>query len=156
VGGAELSVGQEVALSKRLKLRIDATYTLTMSQFLSTFSSPNPLFGDVEAGDSLPYVPEHQGAVTSAVSWGRLDLGLIVGLTSAMRDVPGQGPLDPLAQTDGRGIVDAVASWRLFDNVTLSVRGDNLLNDQALTSLRPFGARPSKPLTFAAGLKVEL
>ena len=39
-------------------------YTLTLSSFRSSFSSSNPFFGDVEEGDELAYVPNHQGALT--------------------------------------------------------------------------------------------
>ena len=42
------------------RLSVQASYTLTLSSFLSAFQSANPQFGAVEVGDQLPYVPVHQ------------------------------------------------------------------------------------------------
>ena len=44
------------------------SYTLTLSRFRESFESDNPLFGSVEVGDHLPYLPTHQGAAGLSVT----------------------------------------------------------------------------------------
>ena len=157
VGGVELAA-RHVAPVRWLpesSVRTDASYTFTHASFLTSFDSPHPLFGRVEAGDEMAYVPAHQAAVAAALVLGDVDLGASVGLIAAMRDVPGQGAPAPLERTDHQAVVDLTASWRLFDGVRAGFRVDNALDQRAIVSRRPFGARPGKPRTFMASLEFD-
>lgn len=143
--GVESAARHEVRFDDERRLRFDASYTFTHAQFLSSFTSPHPLFGDVAAGDEMAYIPAHQLAFTGAVVVDGVDVGLSAGLISAMRDVPGQGPTQAHERTDVQAVVDVVAGVDVVDNVRLTLRVDNVFDQRAIVSRRPFGARPGKP-----------
>lgn len=58
-GGYTLEAG-------RFEVPLQLAYTYTRSSLRSAFSSADPQLGMVEAGDSLPYIPEHEGSSASA------------------------------------------------------------------------------------------
>jgi Fe(3+) dicitrate transport protein len=167
-GGAAAVAGVELAarhtqplrlLRDDDALRIDAAFTWTQARFLTDFQSSHPLMGRVRAGDEMTYVPALQGALSAGARVGAVDAGLSVGLVSAMRDVPGQQPwseatatqwTDPQAIIDAVTTIDIVAGWRV------SLRLDNVLDQRALVSRRPFGARPGKPRSVLVALEADL
>jgi Fe(3+) dicitrate transport protein len=155
IGGAESLVRHEVALPWRTsRLRTEASYTFTHTQFLTTFQSDHPLFGSVQAGDEMAYVPAHQAAVTSAVVFDALDVGVSVGLISRMRDVPGQGDAPDAELTDAQAVVDLAFGYQLFEGARLNLRVDNALDQRAIVSRRPFGARPGKPRSVLLSFEI--
>ncbi len=157
-GGAALVYGLEAMARQSahvfgVTLNADLVYTLTLSRFLSSFVSSSPLFGSVEEGDELPYVPLHQGSLLLGAQWRGLDVALVGTVVGAMRDVPGQGALEVGEGTDPALLLDASASYRLFSAGQLYLRADNLLGSEHVAARRPFGARPGKPRSFFVGYK---
>ena len=157
IAGAELLARHELPLRflPEASVRTEATYTFTHASFLTTFDSPFPLFGRVQAGDEMAYVPAHQAAFTGAVIVRDLDVGASLGMISAMRDVPGQVEPLPTERTDPQAVFDLSASYRLVDGVRVGFRVDNVFDQRAIVSRRPFGARPGKPRTFMASLELD-
>lgn len=163
-GGEALISGAEVVLREQLPLRllrdtdaltIDASFTGTNATFLTSFDSPYPLFGNVSAGDELAYIPALQAAVTAAAQVGPVDAGVSVGLISAMRDVPGQGPLEPRTSTDAQAVIDVSVGVELLPGWVLTTRIDNVLDQRAIVSRRPFGARAGKPRSILLSLEAR-
>lgn len=54
IAGAEVFAESEAKLGQGLTLPFRASYTYTYTEFLSTFSSADPQFGNVRRGDELP------------------------------------------------------------------------------------------------------
>ena len=75
----------------RLRFPVGASYTFTKSEFQNTFSSQNPQWDDVEKGDALPYVPEHQGHLTLGIESRRVGGALGATYIARMREVAGAG-----------------------------------------------------------------
>ncbi|MDP2345344.1 MAG: TonB-dependent receptor [Deltaproteobacteria bacterium] len=160
IGGAEFLVRHELPLRLgaawgESRLKLEATYTFTRAVFLTTFDSSHPLFSKVNAGDEMAYVPAHQAAFTGALVLDDLDVGASIGLVSAMRDVPGQGETLAHERTDTQAVVDVATSYQLLPGVRIALRADNLLDQQAIVSRRPFGARPGKPRSFMVSLELD-
>lgn len=128
-------------------------YTFTASRFRESFISDDPQFGEVEEGDALPYVPEHQGSVQAGVAWSGISANLSFGFVSAMREQAGHDG-DGSPMTDTQYLLDALVSYRFLDHFEVYGRGDNLLNVDPIGSRRPFGARPVRPLMGQFGVKV--
>ena len=130
-----------------------AAYTFTRAEFQSTFSSEDPMFGDVVAGDEMPYVPRHQLNASLGVEsrYG----GGAVGATyvSAMREEAGREPLANTLATDEQLVVDVSASWQVLKPLRLYAHVRNLLDDHSIVSHRPFGARPNAPRWIQVGVK---
>jgi Fe(3+) dicitrate transport protein len=157
-GGAARIVGLEalastaVSLPGGLEFIPQVTYTLTRATFQSAFISANPSWGNVAAGDSLPYVPTHQGAIRLRFDWQSVRLSLGAEASGAFGEEAqssGMSPLVPL-----RVLVDATASFRLGP-VTFYAQGTNLLNAETLVARRPFGARPLAPLAVQTGVRLD-
>jgi Fe(3+) dicitrate transport protein len=138
-----------------LKLPVTATYTLTQSEFLTSFSSEDPIFGDVSSGDELPYVPRHQVYASAGIEHDRA--GGVVGMTyvSRMREQAGQGPLAETLATDEQFLLDVGARYRPLKWLTVYANVRNLLDAHYIVSRRPFGARPNAPRWIQVGVKAS-
>ncbi len=156
VYGLEAGASHEQPLGGSFVLRFAAAYTLTQSEFRSTFTSANPQFGDVQEGDRLPYVPVHQGSFSTGMGHERFTFDVVVNAVSEMRDVAGQGEIAANERIAGYYVIDAVASVLLIPRLTFYVKGDNVTNNTYAVSRRPFGLRPGTPLQLYAGLRFEL
>jgi Fe(3+) dicitrate transport protein len=153
--GAEIYGETELPLGGGFHLPSRVSYTYTYSEFLSTFSSADPQFGNVRRGDELPYVPPNQ--LSGAVGLEKAPWGLNVAGTfvDSMRERAGQGTPRPGDLTDAYFLLDASAKYKLCPQLELYVSGRNLLDDRYIASRRPFGARPGAPLWVLAGIRGE-
>ncbi|MCA9582253.1 MAG: TonB-dependent receptor, partial [Myxococcales bacterium] len=157
-GGAVHVYGLEALLGHTFEVRdvsfpARLTYTLTQSSFRSSFSSADPQWGDVDKGDSLPYVPEHQGSLSLGISRPMWNVVVSTTYVGEMWEMAGQGDPAPGEATDDYFMVDVVANHTVFDRGQVYLRIDNLLSADPIVSRRPFGARPSKPLLAQVGFK---
>jgi Fe(3+) dicitrate transport protein len=73
-------------------LPVSAVYTWTDGEFQTSFSSSFDEWGDVEEGDSLPLVPEHQLTLNAGLEAGRWRtfLTMITSTRLAPRPAPGR------------------------------------------------------------------
>jgi Fe(3+) dicitrate transport protein len=160
-GGAATVLGLEVAASHRFQLgRVHLparlAYTFTRATFGTSFSSDLPQFGDVRAGDELPYVPPHQLSAEVGVGMDRWDLTLLGTYIAAMREVAGQGKPEPGDETDPVFYLDAMFRGQITCQLQAYVRAENVLLQETIASRRPFGARPGKPFIAQIGLQFDL
>ncbi len=157
-GGAARIVGLEALASVVIPLPADielvpqVTYTLTSARFLSDFTSSNPIWGVVRAGDLIPYVPMHQGSARLIFNRDALSLSVGAEFSGGVVEEAGDGLSQPTVP--GRVLLDATASYRvgLFQ---FYAQGMNLTNQQVVVARRPFGARPLAPLAVQAGVRVQ-
>jgi Fe(3+) dicitrate transport protein len=155
VYGLEAQVAAEIPLHRRrkLKLPVAAAYTLTRSAFQSTFSSDFAGWGDVEAGDELPYLPRHLLSLSAAFEAPRWDVGATARYRSGARDVAGQGEIAEAESVDALFTLDLAAHVRLHGFAELYATCSNVLDEQVIVSRRPYGARPNAPRMFVLGYK---
>jgi Fe(3+) dicitrate transport protein len=159
VYGVEAQATAEVALPRRLRMPLKASYTLNRSRFQSDLMSTNPQWGEVLAGDELPYMPVHQLSVHAGVggagaaagsSW---EVAVAGRYSSAMRDTAGQGLAAPGERTDATVVLDVAANYDLGGWGKAYVTVDNVLDEAHIVSRRPYGARPGKPRLVTVGYK---
>ncbi len=153
VWGLEAAVGLKRAAPFGLSFELDAAYTLTRSEFRSSFRSEAPQFGDVRAGDELPYVPMHQAAASAHLARNGHSLSLSASYVSAMREVAGQGEMLPYERTDPHLVLDAAAHVELSERTELYLTVTNVLDARYVAARRPFGARPGAPRELQVGLE---
>lgn len=152
--------GVEALAEKRLRLGpvtlpLSATYTFTRTRLLETFQSADPVFGSVQTGDELPYVPAHSLNVAAGIDVWRVGAHAQLTFIDRMREQAGQGALVDSMTTDVQVMFDAHLSFRLTDWAQIYVDGKNLFDSHAIVGRRPFGARPNAPRTFLGGLKLN-
>ncbi len=157
-GGRARVLGLEALGSRRQKvsgsvtLVGEAAYTLTQAIFLSSFTSADPVWGSVVAGDSIPYVPTHQLSLRLRAERGPFELGVGAVYYGELREIAGSGPVPDELRVPARWLLDATASWT-FGDAKIYATATNLANRHDLVSRRPFGARPEAPLMVQMGFK---
>jgi Fe(3+) dicitrate transport protein len=138
-----------------LRVPLSASYTLTRTEFLETFTSSDPIFGEVEAGDELPYVPRHEGRASVGIEVDRVG-GYVAGnYVSRMREESGSGPLDLTLATDAQLTFDVGLHYQVLRPLRLYAQARNITNEHDLASRRPYGARPNPPRWIQVGAQLE-
>jgi Fe(3+) dicitrate transport protein len=133
------------------------TYTYTRGRFVDSFNSGFAQWGEVAAGDALPYVPEHQMnlRVTLSDSNQRYGAGVSYTWVGPMLDTAGLLGDTPELEISAQHLVDVNAYAYVYRDLKLYVTVDNAFNQAYLASRRPFGARPSKPFMTQVGLSYQ-
>ncbi len=141
----------------RWSVPVGITYTYTRGRFLSSFSTTFPDWApEVEAGDALPYLPEHQLNVSSGIVARRWSSYLDLTYVDAMRSSPGQGAIPASESTDQSFVVDASLGYNLRENLALRLQVRNLLDAIYVVARRPAGARPGMPRAILIGIDWDL
>jgi Fe(3+) dicitrate transport protein len=158
VYGLEALASWTADLPLDVALDLDASYTLTLSEFQNDITSGNPQFEDVREGDSLPYVPEHQASATVGLSAPlgdfRGSLRASYTFVDRMRDrasqgdvgdsLPGKAALTEADFTDVQHVVDVAFQLDLTPTTRFYLKIDNLFDQAFIAAYRPFGARPGR------------
>jgi Fe(3+) dicitrate transport protein len=164
-GGAVIVQGLEVGAdyqftsiaNSSLDLSISLNYTWTTeAEFRSAFDSNFDPWGDVQIGDQLPYIPEHQLKATAGLRSHKWALNLAASYTGNMRSVAGQGEFVPTETIDSHLVWDMLASWQIRPSFRTYFKVDNLLNDTYIAARRPAGVRPGLERTAYLGVAFAL
>lgn len=136
-----------------IRIPVSAAYTWTETEIKSTFA--DSFFGDVSAGDSLPYVPTHQFTLTVGLEGDNWGLDALLNAVSEARNIAGQESVAADERIDARTIVDLSAYYQLSETVRLRVKAENLFDETYIAARRPYGLRPGKPRELFAGVSVD-
>ena len=145
IAGLELLTEYSAWLGRGLQAPLRASYTLTSARFTDQFDSAFPLFGEVEDGDNLPYVPTHQASLSAGIGTWRWNAAAYVTYVGQMRERAGSGGGEDVLFTDAFATLDLAGSVYLVDTLKLYARIDNVTGSQALASRRPYGRGRSSP-----------
>jgi len=145
VEGFELSAGRTFATdSAAFPVRL--TYTYTDSTFENDFESG--LWGQVNKGDAMPYVPENQVALSFGAEFSSLVFD------TQMRYVSdSHANLSPtgLNAIDSRVVWDLAAKYLIDDNQKVYLTVDNLFDKTYIANRANGGIQPGKPRTLQLG-----
>jgi Fe(3+) dicitrate transport protein len=154
VYGLEAALSHSLMLPFSIKLSGALSYTLTRSAFVDDLDD-NPRFGDVVAGDELPYVPVQQANARIGLDKDEWKIGLAAHYVGEMRDVAGAGETPEDEKIASHYVLDALASYRLAKHYRLYLKVDNIGSMAYAVSRRPYGLRPGRPLEVFGGFKLE-
>ena len=157
VHGLELVAAWDAAagLSTGFALPLSLVYTWTQGEFETSFDSDFGEWGNVEKGDELPMVPEHQLTVNAGIEADRWRAYLAVNYVDEARSVAGSGPIPAGQRIDRRTLLDLRGELDLNDHTSLFASVQNLTGEAYNVAFRPAGARPGAPRTVLAGFRVE-
>ncbi len=150
--GIELNASYEKNLGD-YSLPVNLNYTLTQSEFQSSFLSGFSQWGTVSKGDELPYTPEHTLRLDVGISAYSWDTQLSLKHRSEMREVAGQGAPAAAYRIKALTTLDWMGNYYLGDQLSLQLKVANLTDAAEIVSRRPYGARPNKPRSIVASAK---
>lgn len=154
VKGIELLLNYDLLkTSTTFALPISFGYTYTDTEFLNSFGSDDSLWGEVTAGDEMPYIAKHQFNTSISLEHSKFELNLNGRLNGSFRTLAGTENI-----TDDNGVTSNFIidfSGKYHFNKNLSVTGNiiNLLDETYAVSRVPAGIRPGHPFGAYAGLE---
>ncbi len=155
--GIEFTAKHNLQLDNGLEVPLSLVYTYTSSEFKTSFKSDFPMWGEIQSGDELPYLPENQLTVSAGLLGDSWEVNFVTRYIGEMKEVSGQTPEGekdlPLVDvtTQAYIVIDASASYDFDDYGRVYLKIDNILDEQEIVSRRPYGARPSKPQQLQIG-----
>lgn len=156
VAGLELSISSSPAFGGvEMPLSLRYTWT-TKAEFKTGFESSFGPWGDVQAGDEMPYIPEHQLRAMLGLAADKWHVNVAANFTSKVRTKAGQGTFDPQDTIDSHAVWDLVASWNFDSHLSTYIKVDNLLDETYIAARRPSGVRPGLPRTAYFGITYRL
>lgn len=140
----------------QFNLPVTLSYTFTDTEFLTSFSSTAGLWGEVIAGDELPYIAKHQLNGSVSLEHKKFDVSLSARYQDALRTLAGSGPIPQNERVDAIFIVDLSAKYHLSKNISFTANIINLLNETYLAARVPIGLRPGHPIGAYGGLQIRI
>jgi Fe(3+) dicitrate transport protein len=157
--GAEFSIGSDAAKFVNIdtfQIPLAFNYTFTQAEFQNSFTSTFAEWGNVKAGDELPYIPEHQFFVSAGVVFPKWEAHIGGKYVDEMRTQAGSGSIPAGQGTDANFVVDLAGEYEVYNNTRMFLNINNVFDEEYIAARRPAGARPGMPLTFFGGLKIAL
>lgn len=148
IPGIELSLSANLGSAGQWQFPLMLTWTWMDAKFQSSFDSE--FFGDVEAGDPVPYVPENQGLLTLGVEGNNFATWLSFNFVGSACTSPGCGPFE---QTGSATVLDLAANYVMSDRWSFYANIENLTDELFIAAREPYGARSNKPRAYNAGVR---
>ncbi|MCH8231753.1 MAG: TonB-dependent receptor [Bacteroidetes bacterium] len=162
-GGEANSSGIEFGMQYRylpypnsiISFPFSMSYTYTQAVFLNDFESENDAWGNVKAGDNLPYISPNQLVINAGMEHPKYNINLSSRYASPMRTVAGQGKMERFESTDTSFILDLSVQYNLSWRIGFFGSVHNLTNHTFIVARRPAGVRPAMPRNFTVGIKAN-
>lgn len=156
IKGVELTAGYDAGHLLELPVSVPLTlnYTFTDAAFQTSFDSNFEPWGNVTAGDELPYLSENQLTLSAGFETDLWRITLAMNYVDAARAVAGQGAIPISEEIESRTLFDLSGEVSLTEWASLFASVENLTDEVYLVSFAPSGARPGKPRTAFGGLKI--
>jgi Fe(3+) dicitrate transport protein len=126
------------------------SYTWMDAEFKTSFDSE--FFGEVQAGDPVPYIPEQQLLLTAGVERGDFRGNLSINLVD---DVCTQASCGAFERTESATLADLALHYRISKSWEVYAIAENLLDEIYIAARQPYGARPGKARSYSMGLRLD-
>ncbi|NQY64372.1 MAG: TonB-dependent receptor [Alteromonadaceae bacterium] len=155
VYGLEFSTSHTFNLNSSFDLPVSIVYTHTASEFKNSFESDFPMWGNIESGDELPYLPKNQLTLNVGLIADVWDLNLIARYVDTLAEASGTNVILEGMSTNAYTVVDLSFHYDIGASGRLYIKADNVFDKQEIASRRPYGARPGKPQQFFVGYQTN-
>lgn len=150
VKGLELQFATQWAAFGSLVVPFSVNYTFIDGEF-DTDIADTDFFGDVSAGDPIPYIPEHQLQLSIGLEQQRWSSYMNV---SYVDEVCVRASCGQFEKTDASVTIDFSTHYQLNEQLGLFARIENIADSDDILGRQPYGARPNKGRTAAMGIKL--
>lgn len=130
-------------------------YTYSTAEFKQSFESELDAWGDVEAGDKLPYLPEHTLQFEVGLELANWQATLAIKHTSDMRIEAGTEAVTEQNGIPSRTLADLSASYQIDTLQTVYLVIDNLTDKEYIATRQHGGIQVGKPRTFQLGYRYQ-
>jgi Fe(3+) dicitrate transport protein len=130
-------------------------YTWTRAEFRTDFTSSYSPWGNVTAGDRLPYLPEHQLHASIGLDRAAWKLRLTSAYNGPMRTLAGQGERTPEHSTDAFLVWNLSGEYAATPWAAVYGAVQNLTDERYVVARQPAGVRPGLPRTIQLGVRVR-
>ncbi len=141
--------------SKQFIMPITLGYTYTDTEFLNSFGSDEDLWGEVVAGDELPYIAKHQVNSTLSLEHSNFEIHLSGRYNGQFRTQAGSGSIPSDELVDSNMVFDLSGKYHFNNNIGLSLNVLNLFDETYAVARVPAGLRPGHPFGVYAGLELR-
>lgn len=148
IPGFEFTLGTEFEFSNGWRSPVQFVYSWMDAEFQTDFDSD--FFGEVSAGDPVPYVPENQLWASIGLERGPWSFYLSGNYLDSVCTEASCGEFE---KTESATLFDLAAHYRLADSLELYAVVENFSDELTIAARQPYGARPNKPRTLLLGLK---
>lgn len=156
VRGIELLLNYDfLDANSKFALPITFGYTFTDTEFLNSFGSNDDLWGEVTAGDELPYIAKHQFNTSISLGHEKFELNLNGRLNGAFRTLSGTETISDDNGITSNFILDFSGKYHIKNKLSLTGNIINLLDKTYAVSRVPAGLRPGHPFGAYAGLEFQ-
>lgn len=150
VTGLEVLLANSLVVSGDLLFNTSLSYTHINGEF-DTDIADTAFFGDVSAGDPIPYIPENQLQLSAGFETGVWQASANVSYVDEVCSRASCGQFD---RTDDALTLDLAANYLFNDNIKLFTRFENVTDEQDILGRQPYGARPNKGRTASIGIEM--
>ncbi|CAN5194965.1 TonB-dependent receptor [soil metagenome] len=141
--------------SYQFRLPVNFSYTYTHSEFQNSFASGEGIWGEINAGDEMPYIPNHQLQAGIGVEHLRFILNLTGRYSGEFRTMAGRGEIPVDEHIASNFIVDFAAKYHLTSSFSLSGNIINALDEEYVVARVPSGLRPGHPFGAYLGVNFQ-
>jgi Fe(3+) dicitrate transport protein len=152
VQGLELVVEAELNQRGSVSIPLNVTYTYIDGVF-DTDIADTAFFGNVSAGDPIPYIPQQQLNLTVGLAKNKWATFLSA---SYVDEVCVRASCGQFERTDSSLTLDISSSYQIAESTELFGRIENLNAAHNILGRQPYGARPNKARTAAVGIRLAL
>ena len=152
-GGAAEIYGLEGQLGKSFKNQeIRATITATRAYFIESFSSEFDGWGEVSAGDLMPYIPKLQCAFQHKWEKKRWTISSQLQYLSPRKSAAEMDDYDLPKSL----VINEAVRYALTENITLKLSLQNATNTRHVVAARPAGYRTFAPRMALLSINARL
>lgn len=151
VTGLEVLLANSLSVSDGLLFNTSLSYTYINGEFDTDIASTD-FFGDVNAGDPIPYIPENQLQLSAGLEAAAWQVNANV---SYVDEVCTRASCGQFERTEDSLTLDLAANYVLNDNVKVFSRIENATDEQDILGRQPYGARPNKGRTASVGIEMN-
>ncbi len=141
--------------STTFALPLTLGYTLTDTEFQNSFGSENDIWGEVTAGDELPYISKHQFNGTLSLEHDSYELNLSVRYNGEFRTLAGTGTIPEAERVASNLLFDLSGKYRLGKHMALTANVINLFDETYAVARVPAGLRPGHPFGIYGGIELR-
>jgi len=141
--------------SSQFRLPLNFSYTYTNTEFQNSFASGEGIWGEINAGDEMPYIPNHQFHAGIGLEHSKFSVNLNGRYMGEFRTMAGSGDIPDDERIDSNFIIDVAAKYHLTSNLSFTGNVINALDNEYAVARVPSGLRPGHPFGAYLGLNFQ-